>query len=241
MRVFTLICVYFCALVYGQGAIIEQNVRRNLEHLDNLSSHIHHQMFPFNNLGQQIQHDVQSRLGDIEDLGSRIHNEVEHNLLPVRAMALRLQMINGIGGKTVVAFPNGKRLIAKNGNLYECNGSVNSQGDCGGSLSPLDFSKNENYCYMYPNVRVNNYLCFSSNSQGVSANIINGKVSCSTVDNKPYLLISEEDYQKMCSSVGGQPTYTYYSDVNNSHGVTIPNDNPYVKCKGNTPNVCVFN
>lgn len=247
MRVFIIFCVYFYATVHGQvdlsnlGEIIEQNVRRNLAHLDDLSSQIHHQMFPFNNLGPRIQQDVESRLGDIDNLGSRINEEVEQSLLPLKAMALRLEMINGVGGKTVAAFPNGKVLISENGNLYQCSGSVNNQGDCAGSKSPLDFNKQESYCYVSPNVRVNNYLCFSSNSQGVSANVVNGKVSCSTVDNKPYLLISEEDYQKMCNNVGGRPTYTYYADVNNPNAVRIPNDNPYVKCSGNTPNVCIFN
>lgn len=128
-------------------------------------------------------------------------------------------------------------LIATNGNLYQCSGTINDQGDCTGSKSPVDFNKKENFCYLQPNVRVNNYYCFSSNSQGVSASIVNGKVSCSTIDNKPYLLISEEDYQKMCNGLGGQPTYTYYAGANG----LIPNDNPYLKCKGSKPNVCVFN
>lgn len=65
-------------------------------------------MFPFQNLGPQIQQEVESRLGDIANIGPRIQEEVEQNLLPVKALALRLEMINGVGGKTVIAYPNGE-------------------------------------------------------------------------------------------------------------------------------------
>ncbi|KAK9872549.1 hypothetical protein WA026_018013 [Henosepilachna vigintioctopunctata] len=228
----------------GLGAQIDESVQRSLAPLDNLGSEIRKQMAPLDDLGPQIENRVRASLApmqaDLSNLGSQISQQVEQSLLPVKAMAMRLQMVNGIGGKTIVNFPNGKTLLAKDGDLYECSGTISKEGVCDGNLSPLNLNKTENYCYLTPNVRINNYFCFSSGNHGVSVSDINGKItSITSTDNTPTFLISQEDFQKMCK-FSGSKTYTYLADVNNPLSIKIPNKNPYLKCQNNTPNVCIF-
>lgn len=222
------------------GEEIRASVEDGLKPLKGLGSRINAQV-QRNLRPMQIQ--LNSRLSELEGLGDRINQQVQHDLEPVRAIELNFKMRDGVGGTTIVKHrPSGQQFIVKNYRTFICSSPVNEQtGECSGTLSPFEItssSPRSDWCYYRSYSIINNMVCMGVGSMSVSA--FNNQVFCKSNDNKPTILISLDDYKKMCSSVSETVEYRYIPDQSNPAHVAIPNANKYVKCENQQKNYCVF-
>lgn len=52
--------------------------------------------------------------------------------------------------------------------------------------------------------------------------------------------MKKDDFTKMCKDLSQRVEYKYIADPNNPAHVKIPNENKYVRCDNNEPNICIF-
>lgn len=67
--------------------------------------------------------------------------------------------------------------------------------------------------------------------------MINGVPQCSSSNGAPNLLISIQDFNKLCTNIASSVTYTYFTNTN------LKDVGPEVQCRqqnGNPHNVCTF-
>lgn len=131
----------------------------------------------------------------------------------------------------------GKQFIFKNGKGYQCQGTISSTGNCQGNLTPFVVTNDTDFCYSYNSYSIiNNYICIGASS----VQVINNNIQCKNWDNSPVLFMKRDQYENMCKNLSQNVEYKYIADPTQPGHVKIPNDNKYVRCSNNEPNVCVF-
>ncbi|XP_018567164.1 uncharacterized protein LOC108907831 isoform X2 [Anoplophora glabripennis] len=177
-------------------------------------------------------------LSGLDNLGEQIQQSVYEGLEPVRALEITTRMKNGVGGTTIAThLPEGKKFIITNNQISQCDGSVSDDGKCSGSLTPFKINEKKDHCYNRQGFSlVNNYICIGAST----VSIVNGQISCTNRFGTPALLITLEDYRKLCEGISTSVEYKYIANPQDSKHVEIPNKNKYVTCSNNQPGVCVF-
>lgn len=215
---------------------------------ERISAQVAAQVAPLEGLGERITAQVNRGLipmqVELDGLGDRITSNVHKELEPVRAIELNFKLMDGVGGTTIATHrPSGKQFIIKNYKFYTCSSQVNDNtGECSGSLTPFEITgrgPKSDWCYFKSYSLINNQICMSIGSVSITA--FNDHISCRSEGNNPTILISLDEYKKLCSSVSEAAEYRYIPDVNDPRHVEIPNENKYVKCENKQRNLCIFN
>lgn len=134
-------------------------------------------------------------------------------------------------------FFTGKQLIFQDGNAYQCSGSITASGRCEGNSEPFSVKSDSDYCYLRNSYSIiNDYICIGA----TSVQVINNNIQCKNSNNLPVLVMKKDEFNKMCKDLSQSVEYRYIADPSNPAHVKIPNENKYVKCSNNEPNICVF-
>ncbi|KAJ8926098.1 hypothetical protein NQ315_009955 [Exocentrus adspersus] len=219
-----------------------------------ISDMVNRQLAPLQNLNQRIQTDVQRQilnndnrrffevpmpdLTGLNNLGQQIQQSVYESLEPVRALELVMKMKNGVGGVTIAThLPEGRNFIIMDYKVYTCNGVINQDGRCDGRQIPFQINSKRDYCYYRESSSiVNNQICIGANT----VSIVNNNVQCLSNTGNPVLLMSLEEFNRMCQGVSEKVRFTYIANPQHPQHIQIPNQNKHVKCENNQTGVCIF-
>ncbi|KAF5304747.1 hypothetical protein FQA39_LY09524 [Lamprigera yunnana] len=185
-------------------------------------------------LASDIQRTVSEQLAHLEHMGDKIRQQVQQQLMPVHALAIKNKLLNGVGGTTTAKyFGNPPRnFIIQNGIRAECSGKIVGS-NCDGTLVPFTMKYDEDFCFSNSYAAMNDRVCLSNGPLVI--NQINGESSCKSGDGSPTLVITSIEYTRMCGNHG---EYVYYANPKDPNAIRIPNENPYVKCLNNDSGIC---
>ncbi|EFA06439.1 uncharacterized protein LOC663458 [Tribolium castaneum] len=226
--------LFICSFRYTQSVDYY-----DLENLGaNINREVQESLKPLNNLGATITQRVNKEIEHVRQLPSRldtlgetISQQVYEGLRPVREMQSRMRIKFGTeGGTTIATFQDNRQFIIRNGVMYTCGGQISQEtGACSGSLKKATLNNEKDFCYANVNTIINNYYCIGNGN--VNTGYVNGKIYCSSNDGSKTLLISEQDYRKQCGNVANSVTYKYFTSRK------LGDHDSGVHCTGNEPKI----
>lgn len=84
-------------------------------------------------------------------------------------------------------------------------------GTCSGNLIPFRFTKSEDYCYKNSKSVINDQVCLTDDSGGLSISVVNGKLECRNRSGRPTVIMSTQEYLNMCKKVAKSADYKYFT------------------------------
>lgn len=128
----------------------------------------------------------------------------------------------------------------RNRQVFECLGSINSDGECAGNLKQLAFGEGKSICFPDRYTMINDDICISKNTENsgyMSVESVNGRVSCVGTNVK---MLKRKDYEAICDRKNFR--YKYIANKDNPDRALLPNNMSDVSCTNVQPvGVCEFN
>ncbi|XP_044265582.1 uncharacterized protein LOC123011927 isoform X2 [Tribolium madens] len=229
--------LFICSFRYTESADYDFDTG-NLENLGtNINRQVQESLRPLNNLGVTITQRVNKDLEPVRQLPSKLDNlgytisqQVYEGLRPVREMQSRMRIKFGTEGTTIATFQDNRHFIIRNSVMYTCEGQISQEnGSCSGNLKKVTFNNDKDFCYANVNAIINNYYCIGNGN--VNTGYVNGKIYCSSNDGSKTLLIPEQEYKKLCGTVANMVTYKYFTSLK------LGDHDSGVHCTGNEPRI----